>query len=289
MAVKGRSTVIAHGGGQEVILNIRPLHALVRADKGARFKVVCCAKTGFGQHPPGANPGLADRVQTTVQRDGLGAAILEIDLQVILQVCPHTWQVNHRHDTSVFQHLRRPNAGPLEQCGRADRARGKNDFTGRHNVRCFAILGDFNARRFGPIKDHALRHHTGNDGQVGPLSRWRKIGIRRGLPDATSDVHLHGRKALLLMSVIVFCNRIARLLAGLDKGVIEGVHLAVVSIANTNGALAPAIGIIAPSRGFHAAVVREQTGIIPPLCPGFFPLVQIPRTAADIGHAIDRR
>jgi hypothetical protein len=51
MAAEGKLAVIAHGGGQEVILDVGILNAGLRADKAAGFKVIGGSQPGFERQP----------------------------------------------------------------------------------------------------------------------------------------------------------------------------------------------------------------------------------------------
>ena len=289
VSVKGRAPVIAHGRGQKVVLDVRPLHSLVRADKGAGLEVIGRAEAGLGQHPPRPYPRLAERVQPPVERDRLGAAVLEVYFQMVLQIGAHPGQVHYRHNARFLQQCRRADARALQQRRRADGAGRQNNLTAGHDLRGLAPTGNLHPDRAGAVEQDPLRQHPGDDLQVGPLARWREEGVCRRLAPPTGDVHLHGAKALLLITVIVLGNRVAGLLTGGDKGIIEGVQQPVVTVADTDLPTPAAVAVLAEARAFEPLVVRQQAGVVPALCASLFPLVQIARTAANESHAIDAR
>ena len=289
MPVEGRAPVIAHSRGQKVVLDVRPLHPLVRADKGAGLEVVGRAEPGLGQHPPRPDPRLAERVQPPVQRNRLGAAVLEVDLQMILQIGTNPGQVHHRHHTGFLEHSRRADARALQQRRRTDRAGRKNDFPPGHDLRGLAPAGDLDPDCTGAVEQDTLRQHPGNDLQVRALARRCEEGIGRRLPSPAGDVHLHRAEALLLVAIIVLGHRVAGLLTGGDKGIIERVQQPVIAIANADFATPAAIAVLPKTRALEALVVGQQAGVVPALRAGLFPLVQIARTAANEGHAVDAR
>ena len=205
---------------------------------------------------------------------------------MILQVRAHARQIHDRHDPCLLQHFCRTNARALEQCWRADGTSGQYYLARRHDLRRLAFLRDLNARRPSPVHENALRQNAGDDLKVATLAGRREEGVGRRL---TRHVHLHGAKALLLITVVVVRHRITRFTSRLDEGVIEGVERAVVTIAYADFAAAPTVLVLTKGRPFQTLVVRQEARVVPTLCTCFFPLVQIPGTAAHKGHAVDAR
>ena len=126
VALQRLLAVVAHGGGQEVELDVGPLQRGVRADEAAGLEVVGHAEPAPEQHPFEADPELAQRVHPAVQRDRLLAGVLDVDLGMVLQVLADARQVVQHLDARGLEHGARTDPGALQQMRRADRT-GRDD------------------------------------------------------------------------------------------------------------------------------------------------------------------
>ena len=117
MAFGWRRAIIADRHRQEVILNIRIRHALIRPDKAQGFKMIGRPRPCFGKQPLRANPRFGKQVEIFIKRDRLQAFHLKIHFQMILQVFTDAAAIGNRRDAMGFQQSRRPNAGPLQNLG----------------------------------------------------------------------------------------------------------------------------------------------------------------------------
>ena len=114
MPCNGRRSIIAHRGGQEMILNIRRLKAGTRSDKCARLKMVGRAEAGFEEEPTRADEELAEQVEFAVETDRLCAMELEIDLHMILQVLADTGEVMAHRNAETRKECGGPDAAALQ-------------------------------------------------------------------------------------------------------------------------------------------------------------------------------
>lgn len=115
IAIKGFPAVITHGGGQEVILEIRCGQARLGADKTAGFKMVGRPKSRLGKEPAAADQELVPPIQFAVEGNWLGATELKIELQMILKILPHPGKAC---SSSIPASLRTSGAPIPESCSR---------------------------------------------------------------------------------------------------------------------------------------------------------------------------
>jgi hypothetical protein len=130
MSLGGGLAVIAHGDGQEVVLDVRIVHALVGPDEGAAFKLVRRPKPGAGEQPLRADDRLAPEVPVFVKRYRQLRCKLHVDFQMVLQVRPDARPVRHHLDTVRFSDApASPIPDSIRSLRRVDR-RGRKDHLG---------------------------------------------------------------------------------------------------------------------------------------------------------------
>src|SRR5919109_5585026 len=106
-----------------MILDVRPFLPGPGADEGTGLEMIGRPKAASEQHPTRADQALADQTKLAVEGDWLRAAVLEIDLEVVLQVLADAGQVVHGPDASRLERCGRADPRQLQQHRRADRAR----------------------------------------------------------------------------------------------------------------------------------------------------------------------
>ena len=84
MLLGHRLTVIGHGQGQEMVLDIGIANTGPAADKAAAFEVIGRAQPILEQDPACADQGLGDGVHGRIERYRLLAGDLEIEFQMVL-------------------------------------------------------------------------------------------------------------------------------------------------------------------------------------------------------------
>ena len=90
-------------------MNIRVLHAGFGTDEGCTLKLVGCPHSLFCKQPLRANDGFGKDIPVTVECYRLAGGHLDINLQVVLQIAPHTGAVRD----NVYSVL-------CQMCGRTD-------------------------------------------------------------------------------------------------------------------------------------------------------------------------
>ena len=131
VALERGLAVVAHGRGQEVVLDVRPLDAGPGADEGAGFEVVGGAEAVLEQDPARPDQELGPGVELGVERDRLGAAELKVDLEMVAQILADPGQVVGDLDPGRAQNVARTDAGQLQELRRADRAGGQDHLARR--------------------------------------------------------------------------------------------------------------------------------------------------------------
>src|SRR3954453_949840 len=107
--------VVSHGEGKKVILDVRIANARARADKAAALEVIGSPVPVAPHQPTRPDGALADETLPRIQRNGLGAGHLEVELQVVLQVLADAGQVMPSLDPERLQFVRRTNPGQLQE------------------------------------------------------------------------------------------------------------------------------------------------------------------------------
>ena len=89
----GVAAVVAHGDGQEVVLDVGPGELFITADEAAGLEVVGGAQAGALEHPFDADGGLVVPEVGRCDGHGLQALVLHVEFEVVLQVVAHARQV----------------------------------------------------------------------------------------------------------------------------------------------------------------------------------------------------
>ena len=287
MAVEGGVAVVAHGGGQEMVLDVGPFDPRPGADEGTGFEVVGGAEPVLEQDPADPDQQLGKRPQLAVEGDRLAAAELKVDLQVVLQVLADPGQIVGDRDPGRAQHRARADARELQDLGRADRT-GRQDHLARgHGRPVFVALEVGDADRPLAVEDHSFSERAGDHGQVDAAPRRLQVGVRRRGADPVPDRHVHGAEALLLVAVVVRGLRVAGLLAGLDEGAVQRV-LHPVAVAGAKRPLGAAVRVAAAGPGLGLAEVGQAVAVGPAGRALGLPLVEVAGVAAHVDHAVDR-
>ena len=133
VSTRGRAPVIAHGGWQEVVLDVGVLHAWRRTHEGGRLEMVGRAEPALEQQPARPDQRLGERVQHRVKGDRLDRFLLDVEFEVVLQIAADAGPVGDDRDAFRAQLLRRPDAGEQQELGRVDGRGGDDDLTFRLN------------------------------------------------------------------------------------------------------------------------------------------------------------
>ena len=129
--LRQRGPVVAHGHGQEVILDVRVANAGAAADEAAGLEVVARSESIPGEQPAHADEGLAKRARVGIEGDGLRGGHLEIELQMILKVLADARQVVDHRDAVARELRGRPDARELQQLRRLNGSGAQDHFAAR--------------------------------------------------------------------------------------------------------------------------------------------------------------
>ena len=287
MPIGRRLAVITNGDRQEVILNIGIVDTRFGAHKGGAFKLVGGAKTGFEEQPLSADHRLGKQIQLRIERNRLGAGLLDIQFQMILQIAANAWTVGQNLDSVFAQMFSRPNPRQHQHFWRVD-GRGCKDhlFARPHPFDVVAAL-DFNANRLVSLKHHTTGK-TAHHAQVVALQRWLQIGI--GGRPAAAFVYglLHRPEAFLLQAVVIVGDLKTCLTACLNKGMEE--RIVARSTPDMQRPIGAAPLALCPTMtGFGALEIGLHIGIGPAGSTALIPMIEVFCMTAHIDHAVDRR
>ena len=123
VAFRRRLAVIAHGDGQEVILDVGIFHPRFRADEGAGLELVRSAEPLAGEQPLRADDSLAPEVPVLEQGDRQARGELQVKFHVVLQVRAHLRAVEDDGDAEAGEVVGGTDAGKLQEAGGADGSR----------------------------------------------------------------------------------------------------------------------------------------------------------------------
>ena len=94
----GGPAVVAHGGRDEMVLDIGVVDARRGAHERGRLEMVGGAKPRLEEQPFGADQCLRNRIEDRVEGDRLDRFLLDVELQMILQIAPDTGAVGDDFD-----------------------------------------------------------------------------------------------------------------------------------------------------------------------------------------------
>ena len=108
---------------------------------------------------------------------------------------------------------------------------------------------------------------------------------RRG-PLTPIHGHVHLTEAFLLKPVVVSRLGIARLNPCVNKRAVQRIQSHIVSRADRQRAVLPAIRIPSAIPGLCTLVIRQAAGVIPPARASGIPLIDVLGVATHIHHAV---
>ena len=256
-----RGAVVADGQGQEVDHQVGVGHVVVAADEAPGLEVV------GGPRPPARqplqpDPGPPPAGEMGLHRHRLGAGVLDVDLQVVLQVAAHSLQPGHHLDPAALQQRRRPHPRQLQHLRGVDRAPAQDHLAGPHGPGPAAPAAH-HPRRPIALEEDAVDEGAGGQVQVGPVQHRVEVGPGRAQPPPPVNVAVEGGEALLPVAVDVAGEGVA----GLDRRLQEGLE----QRAGGRPPLQHQRPVVTPERGavvgsqaaLHPLEVRQAVGVVP--------------------------
>ena len=229
----------------------------------------------------------APLVPDRVDRDRLGAAVLDLGHHVVLQVLADAGQVRDHRDAE------RGELGGVADAGELQQLRGVERAAGQHDPACLdldpppgpVLVAD--ARDALAVEQQLRGEAARADLQVGPPLGRVQEGARHRQPPAAVDRALPGGEALRLRAVDVRGEREARLLRGLEERLEQRVgdraaleQLRAVVAAHRAG--------LADVAGLQPLEVGEAVRVVPGRHALFgTPPVVVRRVAALEDHRVD--
>ena len=281
-----RRAVIGDRHRQEMELNVGVANAGARADEAARLEMVGGAEAAPAHQPLGADERAPDEARVRKERDRLPGGDLKGEFEMVLQVLADAGPVGDHVDPERAQFRRRPHARQLQELRRIDRAAAKNDLAPRARLLLAPVAAVVDADRAAAVEGDSGRQRVGDHLEVGPLHRRPEIGVGGRPAHAVPHRHVERAKPLLPLAVEIGADRIARLPARLDEGVVERVAFAPMRRRKRSGVAA--IGVSRPAKALRAAEVRQHVLVAPALGALLLPALEIERMPAHIDHAVDR-
>ncbi len=292
MLLDALGTVVIDRHRQEVILDVRPFELRARTDKTARLELVAGADASTVEQPLGTDGRLVVQQQRRIQRHRLGAGVLQVHLQVILQILANARQVVDHRDVEAFEQCRRADAGALQHLRRGDGAAAQQHFLACSGLnRGIAVAHQIShAHRTFALEQDAIGECVGDDGQGRTLLGDVQVTARgAGATAFRRNRAVHRAEAFLLVTVEVVGARVTGLHAGFDHGAEQRV-VAGLGRGHADRAIATVEVVGTDVTGFGFFEVRQAVGVRPVFEAGQLgPAVVVHGVAADIAHAVDQR
>src|SRR5438094_400393 len=127
---KDPGSTTAIGSAASPIEQVRVRDVVVAPGEPASLEVVRRPRTPLEQEPLQTDPRPVPPAEVRRDRDGLGARVLDVDLQVILEVLADARHVLHDVDPERLQVVRVADPRPLPGRRRVDRAAAQQDLAG---------------------------------------------------------------------------------------------------------------------------------------------------------------
>ena len=165
VAAGRRRAVVADRDRQEVEHQVGIHDVLVAPYEASGLEVIGRAEAGPEEQPFGADERLAPVLQPRRHRDGLGARVLDVHLQVVLEMLSHAGKVLHDRDAEGLELTRAADARQLQGLGRAERAAAEDHLAGGDAARPGPVRV-VHAHRAGSLEQDPVHHHAGADLEV---------------------------------------------------------------------------------------------------------------------------
>ena len=207
-----RGPVVADRERQEVEHQVRIRHLVVAAHEPAALEVVRRARATPEEQPLEADPRTPPPGQRRLHRDGLRGAVLDVDLEVVLEVRADAGQVRHHVDPERLERGCVTDARELQQLRRVERAAREDDLTGEDPLDPASATGDLDPDRPRSLEQDPRHERAGAHLEVRPTHDRVEVGPRRRDAPPAADVPVEGRETLLPVAVDVVGQLIAGLL-----------------------------------------------------------------------------
>ena len=255
----------------EMQLRVRRAVARPEPQERAGLEPLLGAHALAGEEPLRAHGQIVGKLRMIPERQRLGHAVLDLDLEVIVQVLAHTRKIGADRDAQRAQLRRRANARVQKQVRRADGAGAEHHVPGREHL----LAGGCHHQKpvdAGAVSGQAQHFDACLHLEIRAAPGAPQIGAGGAVALAVLDVDPEQPEALGL-TLDGLMHVIAPLAAGLDKGIVGG----------------PALG---DHRGHDPGDLVEHRlhlGPGPALAARGCPVVVIRGVAGDPDHGVDRR
>ena len=280
--------VVTHGHRQEVEHEVRVILILIGAHEAAAFKVGGSNRALVGQQPLQTHERPAPLIQVRLGGSGgLGGLILDVDLEVVLQVLAHTWQVLDDVNSVLLQNLTVTNAGDFQQLRGVNGTGGQHDLLGIDAVNA-ALPLVLDADGLLALEEDLGGESAGADLEVLAIHIGVEVGTGSGPALAVLNIAVERSEAFLAVTIDVISQVVASFLHRLEQGLEElGGSRAAGEVQRAIVATARIVWL-SRSGGFHAVEVRQAVGEVPVLHARVLaPLLVVHRVTALVDHAID--
>ena len=217
--------VVVDGGGQEVPLDVWVGHPGPTPDEPPRLEVGRCCIARGAQEPfeTDLDHVVWELPLSGIQRDGFGAGLLDVHLEVVLEVAAHPWEMSDRRNAQRLQVICVANPRQHQQLWRVDGSTAEDDLFADSHLLHLTLVFELQPDDPGCVEGQPVSEGSGQCVQVLSVEDGPEVRSRRTPPEALVDVHVHPAHPLLLEAVHVVGERVAGLHPSVDERLEQGV------------------------------------------------------------------
>ena len=193
----------------------------VAAHKTAGFEVIRRCRPTAHQQPAKSDPGLVPPVEGRLHRDRLGAGVLYVHLQMVLQILTDTGQRVNDLDAVFLQMSRIAHARQLQQLRGVDGTPTAEDLSPVSSLNLPSPL-KLDTYRPRALEENPVGVRLAANVEVRPRLDGVQVGARRTESTSSVDVAIKRPKTLLAGAIHVIKTRIPRSFSSFEESLEEG-------------------------------------------------------------------
>ena len=144
-------SIVANRQRQKMEHQVRVCHQIIASCKPSCFKIIGGRWALPKEKPLKTDPRFIEPSECRLHRNWLGARMLHINLQMVLQVFSNSWEFLNYFDTQGLKFIQVPNARKLQKLRRIEGASTGDDFS-TLNAYCLPFVAESRPTALFPSK-----------------------------------------------------------------------------------------------------------------------------------------